>query len=542
MTGEREPANGGSAAPPGAPPDGRAMLRSATAFSLLTLGSRVLGLVREQLRALYLGTGASSDAFGLALMLPNLFRRLLGEGQMTAAMLPTLVERLRAGDRDEARRFFADFLGVFVIVVTAVVAAGFLATPAIIETFFSSRFSEIPGKVELTIQLTQALFPFLGLITFAAMLQAGLQANHLFWPGALGPVLLNVVVIGAAVLLQDLFPDPAFAFAAGYLGGAAVQLLFQVPFLWRVGLGVRLRFGFSNPYVRRVLRLFLPGILAGGVYQIDVFVAQMVASSLDQGRVAALQFSVRLQELVLGVFVVSAATVILPTLSANMADEGNASAAAKRTLSRTLGALSLVTLPAAAGLVVLGPVIVRLLFRFGEFDEASAQLVVTALQWHALGIIPIALSRNVVQAFYAQKDLTTPTIIAACTMVVHLGLCLVLSGPLDHGGIALAGAISSALTVALQIPLLHRRGVPVVDRTLLSGLARAALATAVMAWVVAQVAAATGALSVDADRLEMLGGLLCCLAAAGVVYAPSLLLLRHPDALALVRWARRRGR
>ena len=515
------------------------LISSAGGQSLLTLASRLMGLVREQLRAAFLGTGAASDSFGLALMLPNLFRRLLGEGQMMAAFLPTLVDRIRNGDEEEVRRFYSDFIGLFSFVSVVVVALGYVGTPWLIHTFFSSQMQGEEGQIELTVRLTRILFPYLAIVSVAAILQAGLHARKLFWPSTTTPILLNLVVILCAVLLKDSFPDPSYAFAIGFVAGGVVQVLFQVPFVLRMGYSLRPRLGWKNPNVRRVFRIFLPGVLAGGIYQIDVFVAQMVASTLEQGRISALQYSIRLQELVLGVFVVSITTVILPSLSDHVAARGSGAKAISETLALSTRLLVLATLPAAVGLYLLGPQIIELLFEFGEFGPESSLLVYNALIFHSIGIVPIALSRNMVQVFYAQKDLKTPTIVAGFVATAHLGMCFALSGPLDHGGIALAGALSAIITLAFHVPILHRRGVQILNRGFWDSLARTVGAATLLA--VWEIWLGTVVFEGGMSKLSLGMGLVSCIVSGGGVYILGLVLFRHPEALKLIAKIRSRS-
>jgi putative peptidoglycan lipid II flippase len=503
--------------------------------------SRVLGLFREQLRAIYLGTGASSDAFGLAVMLPNLFRRLLGEGQMTAAFLPSLVERIRKDEKKAVRQFFSDFLGIFTFIVTLVVLIGILLTPDLIDTFFADGFARDQAARNLTVRLTTIMFPYLGLVTVAAILQAALQAHNLFWPSAVTPILLNICIIGCAILFKDSFADPAYAFAVGFLVGGFIQLFFQVPYVIKKGFSVRPRVGWKNPHVRKVLRIFVPGILAGGIYQIQVFVSQVIASGLDgEGYISALQYSVRLQELVLGVFVVSITTVILPTLSAQISDEGDLSDSAAKTLSFSGNLLALVTLPATVGLILLGPAIIRLLFQYGEFGVESADLVYWALIFHAAGLFPIALSRNVMQAFYAQKDLKTPMLVAAFVLVVHIVLCIVLSGPMDHGGIALSGSIGAFLTVGILIFVLQRRGFRIVTGAVLSSLFRCFLASGVLFAVVWFSVDLMSLNDPQQSRLLLGLGVAGTIVVSTISYVAALLILKHPEATSAIGAVRRK--
>jgi putative peptidoglycan lipid II flippase len=280
--------------------------------------------------------------------------------------------------------------------------------------------------------------------------------------------------------------------------------------------------------------------LAGGIYQIQVFVSQIIASGLEEGRISALQYSVRLQELVLGVFVVSITTVILPTLSAQISDEGDQSQSAAKTLTFTGNLLALVTLPATVGLILLGPAIIRLLFQYGEFGVESAALVYWALIFHAAGLFPIALSRNVMQVFYAQKDLKTPMLVAAFVLVVHIVLCIVLSKPMDHGGIALSGSIGAFLTVGILIFILQRRGFRIVHAAALSSLLRCVMATGLL----------FGAVWLCVDLMALddpnQGRLLLGLGIAGTIvvststYVAGLLILKHPEASSAFRTIKRK--
>jgi len=430
------------------------LLRSASVMTAMTLLSRVLGLVREQVRALYLGTSAASDAFGLAATIPNLFRRLLAEGAMTAAFIPVFAEYLKRGDEEETRTFLSRFVTLLTLVVVALVMLGILVTPWLIETFFSSEFKHVPGKVQLTIWLTQLMWPYLALVSVAALIQAILNTEKIFAPSAFTPVLLNASIIGCGIGFAQSMPNPAHALVAGFLLGGLVQILFQVPFLIR---WTRIRFGvdfrFFGPGVRRVLWIMVPGIWGAGIYQINVFVSQLIASTLEGGSIASLQYGIRLQELVLGLFVVSVAQVILPTLSHQTAegdDEG-----VRDTLVYAIRLMAYVTLPSTLALILLGAPIIRLLFQFGAFDATSTAKTAYALTFYALGLFPIALARVQAQVFFAHKDQKTPALVAAFVALVNIALCFLLSQPLGHGGIALAGSVAALINSLLFAWLLR---------------------------------------------------------------------------------------
>ena len=457
----------------------KSMLRSASVMTGMTLISRVLGLVREQVRALYLGTSAASDAFGLAATIPNLFRRLLAEGAMTAAFVPVFAEYLKRGEEEETRAFLSRFVTLLTLVVVALAMLGILITPWLIETFFASEFKNVPGKVQLTIWLTRLMWPYLALVSVAAVIQAILNTEKIFAPSAFTPVLLNASIIGCGIGFADSMPNPAHALVAGFLLGGVVQIAFQVPFLLR---WTRIRFGVDfrvfGPGVRRVLWIMVPGIWGAGIYQINVFVSQLIASSLEGGSIASLQYGIRLQELVLGLFVVSVAQVILPTLSHQSAegdDEG-----VKDTLAYAIRLMAYVTLPSTIALVLLGAPVIRLLFEFGAFDAESTQKTAFAVTFYALGLLPIALARVQAQVFFAHKDQKTPAKVAGLVALVNIVLCVVLSKPLGHGGIALAGSIAALVNTLLFSWLLRRQLGSLASSGIWSRVARLTVATTLM--------------------------------------------------------------
>jgi putative peptidoglycan lipid II flippase len=457
----------------------RRVLKSAAIITLLTFLSRVLGLVREQVRGYYLGTGSSSDAFGLAATIPNLFRRLLAEGAMTAAFIPVFASYRKKGDQIELGRFLSSFLTLFTFITTLVCIAGVFFAEAVVKTFFGSGFGEVPGKVAMTIMLTRVMFPYLLFVSLAAIIQAVLNSFNIFAPSAFTPILLNLLIVLTALLLHDYFPDPSYAFATGFVIGGVVQLLFQLPWFFRLGLRLRFAFNWRHPGVKELFRIFVPGAFAAGIYQINVFVSQMIAASLNEGSIASLQYSIRLQELVLGVFVVSITTVILPTLARQHAAGDKSGFTDTNILA--LDVLAFVTVPASAGLIVLRRPIIALLFQQGAFDDASTDLTAWAVLFHALGIYFIATSRSLNQTFYSMKDLKTPMLVSAVAMLVNIGGCYTLSIPLAHGGIALSNSLSAMVTAVLLFVLINRKGVDLhVARHVLL-LLRLLVASAVMA-------------------------------------------------------------
>lgn len=515
----------------------RRILRSATVMTAMTLLSRVLGLVREQVRAIYIGTGAASDAFGLAATIPNLFRRLFAEGAMTAAFVPVFSEHLTKRSREETRRFLSRFVTLLTFAVTAFTVLAILLTPWLIETFFSSEFQNVPGKVALTIALTELMWPYLILVSLAALLQGVLNAQHIFGPSAFTPVLLNLAIIVATIALSSSMPDPSYALVVGFLIGGVLQLVFQIPYLFKtpVRFGFDLGF-FRDPGVRRVLTVMVPGIFAAGIYQFNVFTAQLIASGLAEGSIASLQYSLRLQELVLGLFVVSITQVILPNLSESTALSNDDEV--KSTLSYALRLIVFITLPATALLLILGAPIVEALFQFGAFDDESTRMTTYALGFHAMGLLFIGQGRALVQVFFAYKDMRTPTLISAVVAATNIALCVILSVPLGHGGIALASTLAAVVNSVLLHYALTRRIGSLEVRALSGKAAKMALATAVMVGAL---------LTLNAllpphfeSRLALIGWILLALTVASTSFLGVATLLRVNELSTLFGALRRR--
>jgi putative peptidoglycan lipid II flippase len=520
------------------PTSRRGILKSAAVMTIMTLLSRILGLVREQVRGYFLGTGTGADAFGLGSTLPNLFRRLLAEGAMTAAFVPVFTGYMKKENRQELVDFLSSFLTLLTFVTTLVCLVGILFAGWFVPAFFPG-FGEVEGKLALTVVITQITFPYLLLVTLAALVQAVLNTFGRFAPSAFTPVLLNLSIILCAFAFHDTFADPSYAFAIGFVVGGFLQLAFQIPWFLGTGLRLKLSFAWGHPGVRELIRVFIPGAFAAGIYQINVFVSEMIASSLSEGSIAALGYSIRLQELVLGVFVISITTVILPALSSQFAAGDRKGYG--QTVLLALDSLALVTVPAAFGIIAIREPLLRLLFQMGAFDQDSTRLTGLAVLFHSMGVYFIASSRSLNQAFYAMKDLKTPMLVSAAAMVVNVAGCYLLAGPLSHGGIALANSLSAAVTALLLFAVLLRKAPDVPLLPHLGLLLRVVLASGVMYFALDRVTAFLP-MAPDAGKLRQLQLVLIYCAAGIVVFLAAGLLLLRKELAQLLRVMRRRGK
>jgi putative peptidoglycan lipid II flippase len=439
-----------TAAPVPAGASSAKMLREGGKLSLLTFMSRILGLVRQMTMAAFMGTGWLADAFSVAFILPNFLRRLFAENSMTAAFIPTFTGYLAEGDDEDAREFLSATFTVLVFLVGIVVALGIALAPWIVLLFSTSNHQEMA-------LLTQIMFPFLGLVAVAAFLQGILNSIGIFTPSGMGPILFNICWIVMPYAFGRLSGNPARAMAAGVVLGGVAQALCQLPAVlkagWRFGF-IGLGRAFRNPGMKRVFALIGPTIVGMAAYQVNILVSTTLATNAGTGSVASLQYSLRLQELVLGVFVISLGTVLLPDLAgaARAGDWDSYSGS----LGRGMRAMLLITLPVSIFSMVVGPDIVTLLFKWKEFGAESVRLTSAIFFWHMSGLVFIAMNRVMAPAFYARGNTKTPTWAGLISVAINIALAFALVGSLKAPGIALAlSGASLANTVVLAVAILR---------------------------------------------------------------------------------------
>jgi putative peptidoglycan lipid II flippase len=446
------------------PPSARSLIRHGSALSLLTLISRVLGLLREMTKARLLGTSALSDAFSVAFMLPNLFRRLFAEGSISVAFIPTFKEYLLKDKREETKEFVSCIFTFLTFLVTIAVMAGILAAPLIIHFFGMEDFDE-------TVLLTRIMFPFLGFISLAALFQGILNSLHVFAPSGFAPILLNVVTILCAYALSPFTKNPARAMACGILIGGFLEAAIQFPFVLKMGqrfFFTRLKKSFANPGTRKVLRLIGPTIAGMAAYQLNDLVSTALAGNAGAGVVSSLQYSLRLQELILGVFAVSIGTVLLPNL-AEYAKTSRWNIYNERLIS-AMDIIAFITIPITFFSMSQGENLIRLLFQSRSFDENSVSLTLKAFMFHMPGLFFIALNRILAPAFYAQSDSKSPALAGIISFAANICFAALLARPLRGSGIALALSLASAINAALLLLFLKKNPNIAVGRALSSAL------------------------------------------------------------------------
>ncbi|MFM7101903.1 MAG: murein biosynthesis integral membrane protein MurJ [Verrucomicrobiota bacterium] len=459
------------------------MLRSSGAVGAATLISRVLGFVRESVYAAFMGDGRVASAFFMALTVPNLFRRLLGEGALTAAFVPVFKEREAGGDAAAVWRAAGAVFWAMVVVCAGVVVAGMAGLWLVV------RWVPLRLEHELPARLLLAMFPYLGFVCVAALFIGVLNArNHFFLP-ALGAALLNVVMIASVYLLAPRFgatrEQQVFGLAVGLVLAGLVQAVFQWPALRREGFRLRWVNPWRDPTVREVARRMAPATLGVAAYQFNVVFTQALAYSATPEAVASFNYAVRLMELPQGVVGVSLATYLLSELSRLAVDKDYP--AFRRVLGEGLQQLVFLNGLAAALLFVLAEPIIRLLFERGSFGPAATLRATSALMALAPGLVLFSMNNVLARAFYALGDTHTPMRISVFCLGVNALFALFLIPGNGQAGMGLANTLSAAFNTGLLLYALRRK-LPKFDvRTLAPGAGQAlggALLAGGLAWAV----------------------------------------------------------
>lgn len=468
-----------------------AVARNAGAVGVATMLSRVLGLVRDQTMAVLFGAGMATDAFNVAFRIPNLLRDLFAEGAMSSAFVPTFTAvRKEQGDA-AAWALGRQLMMTLLAVLLGLCALGWCFTPQLVQ-LFAGGFAQVPGKLELTVQLTRVMLPFLPAVALAAAAMGMLHARQVFFMPAFAPALLNVgmIVFGLALIpATRAFGQPAIlAMAVAVVLGGLLQFGCQLPALAKLGFQFRFEWPRADAGVRRVAGLMLPATVGLAATQVNILVSTVIAASLQQGSVSWLYYAFRLMQLPIGVFGVALATVSLPALSRAAVDRDMESL--KRTLSGAVRLVFLLTIPSALLLAVTARPIIALLFEHGRFQPSDTAHTADALLMYCVGLPAFAAVGIFTRTFYALGETRVPVQASFVSVALNVGLNLLFVGPLaslglGHAGLALATSLTSIVNLLQLAFYLHRRVGDFEQRRILTTLVRVGLASAVVAGVVA---------------------------------------------------------
>jgi putative peptidoglycan lipid II flippase len=453
------------------------MLRGILTIGGWTMASRVLGFVRDMILAALLGAGPVADAFFVATRLPNLFRRLFGEGAFNAAFVPAFAGMLASEGPEAAQKFAEEAAAAMAAWLFGLTIVFEMAMPAVMHVF-AAGFADEPAKFALVVQLARITFPYMPLICLTALLSGVLNGMDRFAAAAAAPVIYNLTSILFMLGLAGLVPTEGHAAAWGLSVSGIFQLALVAWAVRRAGMKLRLGRPRLTPQLRLLLRRMGPGLLGAGVVQLNLAVDTLIASLLPGGTVAVLNYADRLNQLPLAIIGTAVGTALLPTL-ARQARSGQ-SEAAVATLNRSLQYALSVTLPASLALIAMPGPIVAVLFGRGAMTPHDVTLTAQALAAFGTGLPAFVAVKLLVAGFFARGDTTTPMRIGVAAVLLNLVLNLLFMVPLQHMGPPLASSVAAWLNVAALATLLRRRGLLSPDATLLRAVPRMALAGAAM--------------------------------------------------------------
>lgn len=478
------------------------LLRSTGVIAFFTIVSRIFGFARDMLLARILGAGLAADAFQLAFIFPNTFRRLFAEGAFSVAFVPMYSRKLNGPGEKEAAKFTNDVLSVFVWVLLIFSAIIMMAMPGVV-WLLASDFADVAGKFDLAVMLSRITFPYLAFISLVAMLSGLLNSRSRFAPGAIAPILLNIVLIAGILIGDSLRSDPADDRIVALCLSISVFVagVAQLVYLWwcvhREGLKLKIQRPRLTPDVKRLGMIILPATFGAGIYQISQFVDTFFATQLPQGSLTLLKYADRLNQMPLGIVGIALGTAILPMLSRHIETEDHGEA--QRLQSQAFSLATLLTLPSAIALAICAPAFVTAFFVGGKFTPADGAIMSDIVVALVAGLPAYVLVKILNPGFFARSDTKTPVWTALVALIFNVGLNIYIVMIAGYGivGLAAATAASATLNCMLLYAMLHRRGWFRFDRALGNQVARQIISCLVMAapliWLMAELAPWFGA-------------------------------------------------
>jgi len=430
------------------------LAKAAGVVGISTMLSRVFGLIRDIVVAAIFGAGWIYDAFLVAFRIPNLLRRLIGEGSLTVSFVPVFTEYLQKKSKQEALELVNIAFTLLSVILVIISILGVLFSPLIV-VLNAPGFLSRPDQFALAVFLNRLMFPYIFFMSLVALCMGILNSFRHFAAPALSPVVLNISMIIAALCLRGFFSEPITALAIGVMIGGVLQLAMQWPFLVKFGVKFKFRLALHHPGIKQIAILLLPAILAAAVNTINVVIGQILASFLPKGSVSYLYYADRIMELPLGIFAIAIGTAILPSFSRHTT-AGNIDEL-KASISFALRLMLFVTIPAMVALMALHLPIISVLFQRGAFDAGATILTSQALFYYALGLWAFSVIRVIIPAFFSLQDSKWPLKAAVITLVVNLLASLVLMQFLKHNGIALANSLAATINVIILSVVLKKR-------------------------------------------------------------------------------------
>ena len=468
----------------------QSVVRSAGIVSLAVFMSRMTGLLREMVMARMFGAGLIQDAFNLGFRIPNLTRDLFAEGALSSAFVPTFTDYLSTRTHEECARLANLVATALLIVVGTVCAIGIIFAPVLVSTL-APGYAAVPGKFELAVTMTRIMFPFLLMVALAAQTMGMLNASNRFGVPAMASTFFNIGSVGFGITI-GVWLGPRLnisridGMAIGVVLGGALQLCWQLPSLYKLGYRFNAAFDWAHPGLQRIMRMMAPAILGNAAVLINVAVSTNLASGIADpvrgfdGPVSWLGYAFRFMQLPLGLFGVAIGSATLPSISRSAA-AGNMDEF-RRTFSKSLGMVFLLTLPSSIGLVVLGRSIIGAIYQGGKFVVYDTQQTATALSYYAIGLVGYAALKVLNPAFYALNDARTPMIVSVISILINYftAVALIRYAGFGHAGLALATSAVALFGFVVLFAILRARIGGLYGRELAMGFAKVAVASAAM--------------------------------------------------------------
>jgi putative peptidoglycan lipid II flippase len=446
-------------------------------MSVATFISRLLGFVRDMITARLFGATGLADAFFAAFRIPNLFRELFAEGSMSSAFIPVLTETTVNKGEKEANKLVKITFTFIIFFVGLLSIAGVIFSPALVR-IIAPGFLRDPEKFRQTVLLTRIMFPFLLMVSLAALVMGALNTRRSFFIPALSSAWFNVSVIVTILLLYTRLSNPIVSVAIGITVGGFFQFISQIPLFLRKGYRFGIDTEFSNPGLRQIGILIIPATFGMAVNQVNVVVNNIFASFLPAGSITYLYYAMRLIQFPIGIFGVAMSMAALPSLSRHAAagDITNL----RQDFSFSIRMLFFITIPAMAGLIGLSEPIVNILFQRGKFDYHATVQTASALVFYSLGIWSIVGVKIVTSAFYSMKDTKTPFRVLIVAFTCNIIFSFILMKPLQHRGLALANTISSGINFLFLLSFLRKKIQRVDAKRIISSLLKTLTSAAIM--------------------------------------------------------------
>lgn len=510
----------------------RKVVRAAGVILAFSIVGRLLGFVREQVIAATFGTSMNTDAYLMAFTIPNLIYGIIG-GALYTAFIPVFTDQDEKGGRPAASRLASTIVNLTVVAMTAITIVGVIAAPVLVALLAPGFSPEARG---LTVTLTRIMFPCV-LLTTLSMLQGGVlnSLQHFAAPAFTSAAFSATVILSVYLLVPDM---GIYGLAVGTVIAMVAQVLVQVPPLFGKGLSYSPRISLQNEGVRRIGTMMLPVMIGSAVNQVYIAVDRILASTLVEGSIAALNFGNKLMFLPFNLFVAAINTAVFPSLARLAARDDRQGLG--QTLVFGLNLIALLTIPAAVGLFVLAEPIVRLLFEHGAFDARSTSMTVFALNFFLVGLFCHGANNIMNRTFYSLKDTLTPMKVSIFVVLLNIAFSLILIRFLQHGGLALANSLAATVNMLIAYWLLRKRIPDLPEKQLAATLVKVLTAGLLMG---ISVHLLNGYLASMFDVSRLLGQILhvgCCITFGGLLYFVLTLLFQVDEVVYAINRLRQR--